>query len=340
MTDRAQFEAMLEALINEDQETAKEIFHNIVVGKSREIYEELLAEDFSKDQGNPYSNEEEEEEEEEEESFEPKDSEEEEEGEEEEEEGGDDSAEDDAEDDGADADGEEMPFGDEEGAEGGEGDVEDRVMDLEDALEDLKAEFEMLLKGEEHEEENEPGIHGDGEPMHDIDAAMGGDDSAGEPDELAGLMEYVNKIGVPYGSGAHIAGTTELENVGASTGGSYKASGNLKSTIDNMKNDMGGTTANIAQNHVEVHGDAGVKAGGTKGGLLAPTTKPLIGKVQNTPGTDAGKTGFKTRVKGGGIDAQSGFNQPGKQVGAKDSSGRGESNTQSTLRPVKQAGKK
>ena len=45
MTDRAQFEAMLEALINEDQATAKEIFHNIVVGKSREIYEELLAED-------------------------------------------------------------------------------------------------------------------------------------------------------------------------------------------------------------------------------------------------------------------------------------------------------
>jgi len=46
MTDRNQFEAMLEALINEDQETAKEIFHNIVVAKSREIYEELLSEDF------------------------------------------------------------------------------------------------------------------------------------------------------------------------------------------------------------------------------------------------------------------------------------------------------
>ena len=46
MTDRTQFEAMLEALINEDQEAAKEIFHNIVVAKSREIYEELLSEDF------------------------------------------------------------------------------------------------------------------------------------------------------------------------------------------------------------------------------------------------------------------------------------------------------
>ena len=47
MTDRAQFEAMLEALINDDQASAKEIFHNIVVGKSREIYEELLESDFS-----------------------------------------------------------------------------------------------------------------------------------------------------------------------------------------------------------------------------------------------------------------------------------------------------
>jgi hypothetical protein len=45
MTDRTQFEAMLEALINEDQESAKEIFHNIVVAKSREIYEELLETD-------------------------------------------------------------------------------------------------------------------------------------------------------------------------------------------------------------------------------------------------------------------------------------------------------
>ena len=46
MTDRAQFEAMLNALISEDEDAAKEIFHNIVVAKSREIYEELLESDF------------------------------------------------------------------------------------------------------------------------------------------------------------------------------------------------------------------------------------------------------------------------------------------------------
>ena len=45
MTDRRQFEAMLEALINEDQETAKDIFHNIVVEKSRAIYEQMMEEE-------------------------------------------------------------------------------------------------------------------------------------------------------------------------------------------------------------------------------------------------------------------------------------------------------
>ena len=49
MTDRKKFEAMLEALINEDHESAKDIFHNIVVGKSREIYEKLLAEEFEEE---------------------------------------------------------------------------------------------------------------------------------------------------------------------------------------------------------------------------------------------------------------------------------------------------
>ena len=270
MTDRAQFEAMLEALINEDQETAKEIFHNIVVGKSREIYEELLAEDFSKDQGNPYGSEEEEEEEEEE-GFDNKP--EEEEGEEEEE-GGEDDAEDNpfgGEDD-AEDDGEETPeFGDEEGGEEG-GDIEDRVMDLEDALEDLKAEFEQLLQGEEHEEEQNPDIHG-----HELDSIpgfTGGDEQggAGEVDELATMMEYVNKVAAPK----HGDNGTKT-----------------KSVIDNMKNDMGGTTANIAKNF-------STTSGGTQGGLLKPTAGDLtagLGNIQNRPDAKAGKTGFKTQVK-------------------------------------------
>ena len=144
-------------------------------------------------------------------------------------------------------------------------------MDLEDALEDLKAEFEQLLKGEEHEEEQTPGIHGDGMPMHDIEAGMEHD---GEMDEYAGLMEYTIKVPNPKHGDNGV---------------------NNKSTIDNMKNDMGGTAANIAQNFATT-------SGGTKGGLLAPSTKEENFGNVNVPGGKAGKTGFTKREPGHGAE--------------------------------------
>jgi len=303
MTDRAQFEAMLEALINEDHESAKEIFHNIVVGKSREIYEELLESDFSQDSGNPYAKHEEEESMEEDEM-------EEDEMEEEgaEEEGAEEEESDDEEGDDSEDDSEEDPFAsDEEGDDAEGGDMEDRVMDLEDALEDLKAEFEQLLAGEEHEEENEPGIHGDEMPMHDLGADMHGD-----MDELETMMEYVVKVGNPkHGDNG----------------------ANTKSLIDNMKNDMGGSAANIAQNF-------STTTGGTKGGLLKPTTGDLVGQeIHNRPGTTAaGKKGFKKSVEGGGLDRQNSFKAKGNMAGARSGElggQRGEQNTQSLLRPLK-----
>ncbi len=50
MTDRAKFEQMLEYLINEDKQKAEELFHELVVAKSREIYENLLDDDLTFDQ--------------------------------------------------------------------------------------------------------------------------------------------------------------------------------------------------------------------------------------------------------------------------------------------------
>jgi len=206
MTDRAQFEAMLEALINEDQEAARDIFHNIVVAKSREIYEELLSEDFGAEDDEESDTDSEE-----------------------------DSEEDDSEAD--DDEGEENPFGDEEEGEddfggeeddmmGGEddGDLEDRVLDLEDALDELKSEFEQLMAGEEDEPEHDDMFGGD-------DDMMGGDEfgaddamSAAGDKEFQEFMEYVNKVALPKHGDNGV---------------------NNKSVIDNMKNDMGGTTANI-----------------------------------------------------------------------------------------------
>jgi len=46
MADSKQFEEMLECLVNEDKVKAEELFHNIVVEKSREIYENLLEDDL------------------------------------------------------------------------------------------------------------------------------------------------------------------------------------------------------------------------------------------------------------------------------------------------------
>ena len=267
MTDRAQFEAMLNALINEDEAAAKEIFHNIVVAKSREIYEELLESDFGREE---------------------------EEEEEEEEEGSDDSDNDDI---GGDASDDFISDIDDDETDADSDDdeeLEDRVMDLEDALEELKAEFDSLMADEANEPE-----HNDGEDDPDFGDEDGDEDEFGSElgdddqevkeihhyhhdgdkqmpqDEFEAFMEYVNKVALP----TH--GDNGL---------------NTKSVIDNMKNDMGGTTANI------LRGDTSL-SGGTNGGLSNPSTDDLtkgLGTIQNRPDSKAGKTAFTKREPGHG----------------------------------------
>ena len=71
MADRNKFEEMLERLVNEDRAGAEELFHEIVVEKSRDIYESLLEADLEDEDEEVLTAEvveEEEEEEEEEES--------------------------------------------------------------------------------------------------------------------------------------------------------------------------------------------------------------------------------------------------------------------------------
>ena len=327
MTDRAQFEAMLEALINDDQESAKEIFHNIVVGKSREIYEELLAEDFSSiDSGNPYEQTQEGANPFAADSDDSDDSEEDDSDDSEEDDSADDSEADDAE---ADIDGAEDDVGDIEADSDEEGgDIEDRVMDLEDALEDLKAEFEQLMAGEEAEEADHPGIHDMG---GDDMGAMGGMDQGAEHDELAELMEYV--LPVKDGHGAEKKGTSS-KTVGS---GNYENAGeeNTQSLINGrIVNNMGGTTANMTNGGVEVRGDAGTKAGGTKGGLASPTPKPLTDKNINVPGGTAGKTAFKKQEPGHGAEKLVNKGD-GKHVGAQAGSVTGSTNTTSILKARK-----
>jgi len=260
MTDRAQFEAMLEALINEDQETAKEIFHNIVVAKSREIYEELLSEDFEAgDTGNPYAQE----------AF----------GEEEPSEEDDmDSEEDNADMDDeepADDSEDEMDFDDEEGEEGSMDDAEqsDRILDLEDALEELKAEFEQLMAGEDDMGGDDMGGMDDMEVMPEEGEEMAMEPMEGD-DEL--MLEYKNKVPSPkHGDNGQ----------------------NTKSPVA-KPNRMGG--ANLMAGSREESGN-----GGTKGGLLNPSTKEENFGNVNVPGGNAGKTAFKKKEPGHGAERKS-----------------------------------
>ena len=275
MTDRNQFEAMLEALINEDQETAKEIFHNIVVAKSREIYEELLSEDFDLEEDSKDKEDDEDKEDKEDradEAFGADDSEEEP-ADDGEEEPADDSEEDEVGGDATDDMIGDVTDGEEEGSDLSDEEQTDRIMDLEDALEELKAEFEQLMAGEEGEPEMGADDMGmDAEPAMDggMDAepAMGG-----EQDELQKFMEYVDKVALPK----------------------HGDNGTNTKSIVAGKNDMGGTTANIAKSF-------STEKGGTQGGLAKPNATVNDAGNINKPGGNAGKTAFKKKEPGHGAE--------------------------------------
>lgn len=126
------FERLIEYVINDEEAKARELFHEIVVEKSRDIYENLMSEEDSEELGGDAADD-----------F-ISDIESDEEGMSMDSETG--SEEDD------------MNFGDMDGAsDNGEDDedveeLEDRVVDVEDKLDELMAEFETLMTSEEGEE--------------------------------------------------------------------------------------------------------------------------------------------------------------------------------------------
>jgi len=105
---------------------------------------------------------------------------------------------------------------------------------------------------------------------------MGGmDDMGGEEEELEDsfMREYVEKVGNPkHGDNG----------------------ANTKSVMAKANN-MGGTTANIVKGGEST-------TGGTKGGLLNPSTKEENFGNVNVPGGNAGKTAFKKKEAGHGAE--------------------------------------
>lgn len=160
--DNKKFDTLIDLIINENEEQARELFHEIVVEKSRQIYENIMDEEMME-------NAEEETVEEGMGGMEPGM----EEGEEMVGEVGDLLDEINAEESGVtETEDDEEVFdlegGDEEGEEAGEGEVEDAVIRIEDKLDQLMAEFEEIMAGKGEEE-------------------MGGEEeAAGAEEEMAG----------------------------------------------------------------------------------------------------------------------------------------------------------
>jgi len=272
MADLSKFEQMLEYyLVSEDHDKAREIFHQLVVEKSREIYESLLSESFDDEEDDEYQFEADDEDSEDEAKG----------GEDDGEIGGD--ATDDFIDDVEAGDDSEL---DDVDSLDDDGSVEDQITDLKDALDELRAEFDQLMS------EKEPGgmddLGGEDDDLGDMDDLDGEDDEFGdmgdEDDTLPSkpgkdnfnisdsfMREYIEKVSAPkHGDDGD----------------------NTKSPVAG-KNDMGGTTANIAKGGE--HGGKGVKSG-----LLNPTPKEENFGNINVPGGKAGKTAYKKREPGHG----------------------------------------
>jgi hypothetical protein len=252
------YEQLVEFIINDETDKARELFHTIVVEKSRDIYENLVSEeDLDEVGGNEVEDlvdeitlDEQ--------------------GMTEEEEEGEEGA----------MDAEEMPGEEEQG----EAEIEDRVVDLEDALDELKAEFDALMAGEEHEEHEMPGIHGDegseemgNEEFYEAeDKEEDKEEEDKEEDEVdeSIVREYVEKVATPANS------------EGAAVGTGKSVAVNKKSTVAG-KNDMGGTAVTSKGGNADQDGNRPTTGEKPKGTLVA--------NPQNKPGANAGKTAFKAK---------------------------------------------
>jgi len=282
----SKFEQLLDYLVNEETEKANELFHEIVVEKSRDIYESLIAE-------------EEKEEDEMEESSEQDDDAMEEASEEEDDDAMEESYEeeavesifgeaddeefpvqdqtDDAEDDVAAPEmgdmGDDMGDDEESSAPADKGDIQD----LEDALEELKAEFEALMAAEKNEEENEPGIHGEPSPLDDEEGEEADSDEEEGEEEKEGnpfaeskiartqgerMREYIEKVSVSMVDGEGVGSGR-----GDKAGQTGHDSGKSPISSGSGKPQSGANAKNVAQAGKGANED-GTAPKGKVGGLV------------------------------------------------------------------------
>jgi hypothetical protein len=300
------YEQLIEHIINDEEDKARALFHQIVVEKSRDIYESLMDEEYAEeavggDQVESMVDEI---------SMDETDG----------------IGEGDDEDDGE-LDMGDMSSMDDSGDDhhddvGGDENLEQKVMDLESELEALKAEFEQLMGGDDD--------MGDDMGMDDMGMDDMGDDMGGNGDEFkmmeesddeeemteakeeddekddddkveesvyeskrqplqktaVDLMrEYVEKISAPS--------NTEGQPAGTSTGGDH-ANVNTQSTVAG-KNDMGGTAKNLVQGGTgaDANPDGTSPKGKVDGKLVKNVQEIDVAKRNvNKPGGNKGAQNF------------------------------------------------
>jgi len=286
MTDQTKFEEMLEKLVNEDRDGAEALFHEIVVEKSREIYQNIL--DEADEEVEETTDEEVDEAADEEV----------------------DESEDDDLDEMFGLDEPEMEadpamdmIGDIEGGDEGDMDMDDEgdddeeaegpeeaMADLEDALEALKAEFEKMMgdeePGDEEPEEEAVAFESDDEEVdeaadEEVDEATDEEEveESKEPKTASEEMrEYVEKI------------TPKMGDTGTN---------GTKSAVAG-KNDMGGTASNIAQGSADEKGGTGASAPkeDSAGNVNTPGGKASKSLKSQSP-AKAGEAANKKPVMGG-----------------------------------------
>jgi hypothetical protein len=307
-------EQMLEKLVNNDRAGADELFHEFVIEKSRGIYEKMLENDLedlevdeAKDEEvDEASKDEEVDEATDEEVDESSDDEETNEATDEEVDEASDEEVDEASDEEVDENfGEITPEADPMGgdaaddmmadikADSDEGDmddmggddeeeIEDRVVDLEDALDDLKAEFEKMMAGDKGDDEGD-------EDAADMDMDDEGDEDKEEAFDVAPELSVEDEA--PAFEGTKTAGEQMREYVEKVTPkmGDTGTDG-TKSPVAG-KNDMGGDAGNIAQGGDEKGGKASAPKEDNAGNVNVPGAKASKSMTANAKGHGAEKKG-------------------------------------------------
>ena len=296
----SKFEQLIEFVINDEEAKAKELFHDIVVEKSREIYENLMNEESDAEEDD-HAERAAKEVEKDIEYDDAKDKK-----ERADEDFGGDSSEnlmkevetdqmgesDDADaefDDEAEEAGEEetkdMEHDHDEGNET-EHDIEDRVVDLEDKLDELMAEFEALLGDEAGEEE-----HADAEfDMEPVDGEVGGDayvdDDTSEFQDMP-MSENVDLKAAPKPVTTEPAGTNTRSTTAFNSG----AAGMAAKPVHNVANEANpdGTAAYKAPTSYADKGRGNLPGAGSfknvpgkDNSKLAPATKPTLTQAAGT----------------------------------------------------------